>query len=455
MSKPQVATVQRRLQDLLAYPREDLGTELKNWLDLALEENKANLAQAILALANHGGGYVLLGFEEVGGAWTPAKPRPSDLSGFTQDLINGIVQGYADPSFHCELHKVAHPQTGDLFPIVVVPGDHKVPIRAKRDGPQDKRGRPQHVNINTYYIRRPGPKSEPPQSAREWDTLIGRCVRVTRGDLLEGMRSLLLGTVPGTTRTEEESRDLERWVEESKKRWQALVNEKLSNEKPSRYENGVWYVAYSVTADFHRPVLTKLLEILRTVAGHETGWPPWWVPTPEEIRPYPYNGLVECWLAETTFPDAAHSDFWRASPEGKMFLLRGYQEDGVPDRVKPGTVFDLTVPIWRVGECLLHAERFARALTDQPASISFCVTWEGLGGRVLTPWASPERLLYEGRTSHQTSVSSSIKIQVDQIRDALPEIVLALTQPLYMVFDFFDPSLRMIQEELSKMRKGG
>ena len=56
MSKPQVATVQRRLQDLLAYPREDLGTELKNWLDLALEENKANLAQAILALANHGGG---------------------------------------------------------------------------------------------------------------------------------------------------------------------------------------------------------------------------------------------------------------------------------------------------------------------------------------------------------------------------------------------------------------
>jgi hypothetical protein len=138
-----------------------------------------------------------------------------------------------------------------------------------------------------------------------------------------------------------------------------------------------------------------------------------------------------------------------------MFLLRGYQEDGVPDRVKPGTVFDLTVPIWRVGECLLHAERFARALTDQPASISFCVTWEGLGGRVLTPWASPERLLYEGRTSHQTSASSSIKIQVDQIRDALPEIVLALTQPLYMVFDFFDPSLRMIQEELSKMRKGG
>jgi hypothetical protein len=51
----ETGSVERRLQDILAYPREDLGTELKSWLDLSNESNTANLAQAMLALANYGG----------------------------------------------------------------------------------------------------------------------------------------------------------------------------------------------------------------------------------------------------------------------------------------------------------------------------------------------------------------------------------------------------------------
>jgi hypothetical protein len=114
--------VQTRLQDLLAYPREGLDVELKGWLDLSVEEARANLAQAILALANHGGGYIVIGFAEKQGNWIPAKPRPKALNDFSQDSINGIVQRYGDPSFHCELHLVAHPTNGASFPIVVVPG---------------------------------------------------------------------------------------------------------------------------------------------------------------------------------------------------------------------------------------------------------------------------------------------------------------------------------------------
>lgn len=47
-----------RLADLLLDPREALDVEIKGWLDLAgSDEHKATLAKAILALANHGGGY--------------------------------------------------------------------------------------------------------------------------------------------------------------------------------------------------------------------------------------------------------------------------------------------------------------------------------------------------------------------------------------------------------------
>ena len=56
----------RRLTDLVENPRETLDVELKDWLDLrGSQEHKAQLAKALLALANHGGGYLLIGFEEI------------------------------------------------------------------------------------------------------------------------------------------------------------------------------------------------------------------------------------------------------------------------------------------------------------------------------------------------------------------------------------------------------
>jgi hypothetical protein len=54
-----------RLADLLIDPREDLDLEIKNWLDLRSDENaRATLAKALLALANHGGGFLVLGLAE-------------------------------------------------------------------------------------------------------------------------------------------------------------------------------------------------------------------------------------------------------------------------------------------------------------------------------------------------------------------------------------------------------
>jgi transcriptional regulator with XRE-family HTH domain len=446
----QVDRVLKRFQDLIAYPREDLDKELKGWIDLSQGDAQANVAQAILALANHGGGYILIGFIKSNGDWVPDKNRPSNLKSFTQDAVNGIVQSYADPQFHCEVHHVAHPQDGQIFPIIVVPGNHKVPIRAKRDGPDRK-----HVHMNTYYIRRPGPKSEAPQSADEWNSLINRCVKTAREDLLDNIREILFGISTPTrilTPEEEERQKLDKWISESKSRWQSLMSEKLPSEKPSRYSYGVWIAAYSISGDRESPDSGDLLKVLKKIEGTETGWPPWWIPTRAEITPYAYEGLIECWLKDNITGDAAHSDFWRASREGMMFLLRGYQEDSIPNELKPGTVLDLTIPVWRTGECLLHAERLAKTLAKGPASIRFRMTWTGLAGRVLKSWANRSRSLFSERTSQQDSVTSEVVVGADRISATLPEIVSSLTRPLYEAFDFFKPSMEMVQEELSAMR---
>jgi uncharacterized protein (DUF1330 family) len=201
------------LADLLLYPQEDLDKEFKGWLDLTNDDDKASLAQALLALANHGGGYIVLGYR-------PKPLEPDIRTGqtvaiYSDDNVNGIVEKYADPSFQCNVELVTHPANAQQFPIIRVPGIHKVPIRAKRSGPNEK-----HVQKDKYYIRRPGPKSEPPQTAAEWSELINRCVLNNREEMLDTIRSILLGVpLPGNVPVEITKQDaLNEWVSESEKR---------------------------------------------------------------------------------------------------------------------------------------------------------------------------------------------------------------------------------------------
>ena len=50
------------LDDLVNEPRETLDVEVKECLDLAYNDHRALVAKEIIALANHGGGVLVVGF---------------------------------------------------------------------------------------------------------------------------------------------------------------------------------------------------------------------------------------------------------------------------------------------------------------------------------------------------------------------------------------------------------
>ena len=79
------------LLPLISEPREDLAVEYKTWLDLGQEKDKATLAKACIALANHGGGFFVLGFDEDGDSLNSVT-KPAGFGEITQDAINSIVR---------------------------------------------------------------------------------------------------------------------------------------------------------------------------------------------------------------------------------------------------------------------------------------------------------------------------------------------------------------------------
>ncbi|NVJ14290.1 helix-turn-helix domain-containing protein [Myxococcus sp. AM010] len=445
MPSPQELT--RRLADLLRDPRETLEVELKGWLDITNnQEHRATLAKAIIAIANHGGGFVIIGFKNSEDGVTEAQGRPATLVTYTPDTVNSVVNYFIDPTFHCDMQIVTRPGTELTYPVITIPGGHQAPIKAKRSGPGG-----QGIQLNTYYVRRPGPQSEQPQTGREWDTLIHRCISNARDNLLDRFRSILAGGASTPVET-----DLDRaahWLDNSLARWRK-VTEPLPPDHTARLQHGRYAVGYQIIGDIRPRQGTALLETLQRGVVKHTGWPPFWVPTKPEIAPYPFEGNAECWLGRNREGrDPAHSDFWRASPQGQFFLIRGYEEDGWKNsHTSPGTAFDITLPTWRTGEILLHAASMAQQFEDSQAQIIFIAEWTGLTNRELVSFGNRRRPLFESYRARQDLYRTSIAVQADQISDTLPELVDRIVRPLYELFDFFPLPATLVTEELMELR---
>ena len=405
------------LQPFLVEPREDLAAEYKNWLDLTTNEHKAVLAKAIIAMANHGGGYIIIGFVDKGHLLEPIT-RPIDVPEVSQDAVNAAIKRFAAPAFHAEVYNVPDPQRDAIHPVIVVPGNMTEPVMSKRDCTRV-------IAKNRCYIRKQGPKSEEPHTGDEWRDLLRRCVLAGREDMLEAIRSIVSGRVDQAVLPHNAQAELHSFLEQARGRWEDLCADRPEN-APERFPQGYYEMAFSLVEAEAAPSLGELQNRLET--SHRlklTGWPMFLFLGPREWAPYPHEAFIEAWVGAPSersinFEDPAHSDFWRVSLEGKLYTIRGYTEDSIADKLEPGTAIDITLPIWRVAEGLLFAARFSEAFQNVEAIAVEC-RFTGLNNRALTS-INRDRAILNDRYSHTPEIVLTGQVTLTQIRDNLTEL---------------------------------
>ena len=427
-----------QLADLLLEPKESLDIEIKAWLDLGDKEHCAALAKAAIALANHGGGTVIIGFTEnrATARFEPAPERPMDLRAYGQDAVSAVVAKHVEPNFHCDVHLAQRAADGLHYPVIRVPAA-TVPIRSKIDSPGGT------IKNNCYYTRRPGPKSEQPGTGQEWDALIRRCVTSSRGSLVDSIRTILLGS-PLTSSVGGDA-SLDDWISASREQWQKRVAS-LPPEAPARFPMGAVFCAYEIESRATVPRAQGYVEVLAS-APKKTGWAPFLVIQRPPLSPTNVDGCVEVWLGSEA-GDPGHSDYWRASWEGRFFLMRGFQEDARDfPRTVTGKVFDLTIPVWRVAECLIHAAYMADQIGAPGTNISFRFGWEGLAGRTLVS----ERRSVRERRAEQDRFVATIRTTADEIASNLPELADQICRPLFELFEFFEIPATLAAEEVARL----
>jgi transcriptional regulator with XRE-family HTH domain len=239
------------------------------------------------------------------------------------------------------------------------------------------------------------------------------------------------------------------FVAASQARWVILTGN-LDSSAPERCPRGRYELDYALAGDLQKPNLADLFDILGQSFTRGPGSSLLFqIPRQPELQPAPVGDCIECWLnmqaVARPYRDSAYCDFWRASPEGRMFLLRGYIEDSarrladfanrrIPEgrTIEPGTTFDLDHTIWSVGECFVHAAKVASLLAPGRGDVRVHLQaqWYGLAGRRLASIGG-NRDLFGNYVCRQDEYAAATIVEVSRIEDNLPEIVWHLIVPLY------------------------
>lgn len=251
------------------------------------------------------------------------------------------------------------------------------------------------------------------------------------------------------------------FVQEAYKSWRTLTSQ-LRTDSSGRFPHGWYRIDYELDGELKEVEPTQLLSLLAQAEVRPTEQRPMFSqPLNPKLAPHEVDGTVECWLkpgnAEIERPsDPSHCDFWRAAPAGRMLIMRGYEEDSQLT-IQPGTIFDTTLPIWKLGEALLHASRLSRLLAREGSDITVHLRalYTGLTGRVLRPWGDPQSGVFMMGThpARNDEALLEIKALAAEIESNLADFVFPLVKPLYDRFGDTSLSLERVSAQLTRMRQ--
>ena len=439
------------IQDLVDAPCRALEVEYKSWRNLDHAEDRAELARDIAALANHGGGYIVFGFDE-------DTLGPDDTDPFrthcSDDKVAGIVQGYLDPPVACE---VAAPLSaaGRVHAVIRVASHGVTPVCVRQDGPMV--GGERLIERGTYYVRKHGPapfgrsfgvlrpRSVRIEGPQDWAQLIRRCVRRDR----EALLGMLEAAIEGRGAAPDAAQRLLAWHRAARAAFLTLVPRSPVAESLVRR-----HYVLSYGFDLIRPEMlehAQLAERLRATvfevqSRFRSGWnmfdPPYRRGVQARFMSDPATGDEDTDFLETAWlrarvPDET-ADFWRVSPRGLATIIRAFAED-MPQAgpvVVPGTCLSPELLTQEVAELVCHAAAFAR-LFSGVRRVLFRCEWWGLAGRELF---DPENRWPHQGPAVSDHCAAVAQVPVARLAQAWPEVVAQLMAP---VIRAIEPELQL------------
>jgi len=195
----------------------------------------------------------------------------------------------------------------------------------------------------------------------------------------------------------------------------------------------------------------KLLRQARQAQIKTFGWPIALVLDRDDLRPKPTNdGIVAEIIIQEQ--DRRNSyDYWMLRKNGDFYLLKSIFED----ERQENTIF-FNTRIVRITETLLYAARLYSGLNlPRDARYFVLIRHGGLKERILSTSSIARRFPPStDRVSSENEVYTEIETTIEQTESQLVELVEKFTQPLFVVFNFFELNRGVLEEIINNFVKG-
>lgn len=244
-------------------------------------------------------------------------------------------------------------------------------------------------------------------------------------------------------------KDLRIFSEEAYARWKELVTQE-PKEALIQFTHGYYEIAFSFVNAQPEQEITNLRDRIFSLPTKP-------LPFIHEEATHLYNNYINAWRNKEKLDECY---FWRISPEGFGYAIRGYTEDDPEvyrsqgsDPHTPGQVFDITLPIWRVSESILFANHLAKTFKNVESIAIWC-NFTGLRGRRLTSehhHIQPFSVPTDARSS-TNEMELTAQATIQQIDDNLVEVLYPMLTRLYELFSFFKTPEGLIEKQIKDMQ---
>jgi Putative DNA-binding domain len=359
---------QRRLREVLRQGYEDRDLDYKAPMAWNEKDRKAccEIVKDILALANTHGGVLVIGVEEplAGGAYRYTGLTEEQLRSWETTRVNQFVQTYADPPINTTLHRLE--DNGKWYVVIGVPVFSHVPHFCRQDFPPA-------LQRFTLYVRTANNASAPISSAADFNMVIEQAVRTRSDQLLESMRSILVGASVGPTvsneqRFQEQLFEVEQHAPELSADWPAF----------HAFRDAAWWPA---RYDPERFSLDELQEAVAQAHVLYRGWPfLYFRPGMDELSVLP-DGL-EATVRFTGYAPRYTFDHWQVRQSGLFYQRVLAAEDGVTAKPAGRWIWfdELTIYVAEAIDCL---SRLYEALGITDEAVTFRVRMVDTQGRTV------------------------------------------------------------------------
>lgn len=448
------------VEGLVNNPRESLAVEIKDWIDPATPHGQKKIIQTCLALRNHGGGYMLIGFHDR--TLQPNKEAaPADVrSRFHSDTIQALVSRFASEPFEVNVEFVL--REGKEFPVLTVPTGVTTPVASKSDLIDDSG---KLIRTDDVYVRTLNANNTPSSARATWkdwrrivdvsfdnrEADIGRFLRRhLSGVDLDHLRVLFeaFGEQQKPAITIQDQ--LNSIIDDGRARFFEVAAERhLDLPKVGYWEVGL-------ILDGAVPLFAAdraFLSLLDTSNPDLTGWPIWlnssnFADAPS--HPYVFGGRWESLIFDLD-GFFHHIDFNRFDPKGRFYYLSAFPDDISTADHRPAalTALDSSIPVFHCAEAIAIGLAFAKAMGCSPenCTLQFVFRWTGLGGRKLSTWANPRRMPFFGRgAAYQDTITLYQTVPLDTPNSAIAGLLAPTLSPLYELFDGFKLSPANVEQ---------